>query len=61
MTQTISNNEMQRRQAMARAKIDLTDAMSQHELTALEWLNVLNEMAKQMVWHGLREEWNETG
>ena len=59
MTQTISNNEMQRRQAMARAKIDLTDAMSQHELTALEWLNVLNEMAQRMVLHGLREEWNE--
>ena len=59
MTQTISNHEMQQRQAMARAKSDMTEVMSKHELTALEWLNVLNEMAQRMVLHGLREEWNE--
>lgn len=59
MTKTISNHEMARRQAMAKAKSDLTDAMSQHELTAMEWLNVLNEMAQRMVEYGLQEEWKE--
>lgn len=44
---------------MANAKSDLTDAMAKHELTAMEWADVLNELARRMLAYGLREEWND--
>lgn len=53
--------EMSRREKMAAAKCDLTDAMAQHELTAMEWVNVLNEMLSRMVEYGLAEEWTDDG
>ena len=57
----ITEHEMNRRKAMVAAQSAITDAMSGHSLTALEWLQVLNAAANRMVWHGLHEEWNETG
>lgn len=56
---SITEHEMSRRQKMAAAKCDLTDAMAKHELTAMEWVNVLNEMLSRMVLHGLVEEWTD--
>lgn len=56
---TITEHEMSRRKLMAAAKCDLTDAMARHELTAMEWVNVLNEMLSRMVVHGLTEEWTD--
>ncbi len=59
MPRTITDHEMKRRQAMAAAKAAITDAMSGHELTALEWVNVLAESMQRMIGHGLIEEWND--
>ena len=44
---------------MAAAKVAITDAMSGHELTAMEWVNVLAEAMQRMIGHGLVEEWTE--
>lgn len=54
-----TTHEMQRRAAMVRAKCDLTDAMTGHDLTPMEWLNVLHEMMSMIVVHGLKDEWEE--
>ena len=54
---TITDHEMSRRQKIAEAKCDLTDAMAKHELTAMEWVSVLNEVLSRMATHGLNEEW----
>lgn len=55
----ISEHEMDRRRAMAAAKVDVTDAMAKHVLTAMEWVNVLHEAAQRMICHGLKSEWND--
>ena len=59
MPRTITDSEMKRRQAMAAAKVAITAAMSGHELTAIEWVNVLSETMQRMICHGLVEEWTE--
>jgi len=59
MTRTITNYEMQRRKEMAHVKLAITDAMAEHELTAMEWVNVLNEVMQRMICHGLSAEWSE--
>lgn len=59
MPRTITDHEMKRRQAMAAAKAAITDAISVHELTAMEWVNVLSEAMQRMISHGLVEEWHE--
>jgi hypothetical protein len=59
MPRIITENEIQRRQAMARAKSAITETMCNHSLTALEWVNVLNESMQRMIQHGLAEEWND--
>lgn len=56
---TITHQEMARRLDIAKAKESLTNAMSTHSLTAMEWISVLNEMTTRMISHGLREEWEE--
>ena len=56
---TVSAYEMKRRTAMAKAKLAITDAMSGESLTAMEWVNVLNECAARLIAHGLIEEWQE--
>ena len=56
---TISSYEMQRRTAMAKAKLAITDAMMRESLTAMEWVNVLNESAARLISHGLLEEWED--
>lgn len=57
MPRTITDHEMKRRQAMAAAKAAITNAMSEHQLTAMEWVNVLSEAMQRMIGHGLVEEW----
>ena len=57
MSRTISDHEMDRRTKMAEAKISITEAMAGHSLTAMEWVNVLNESTARMIGHGLVEEW----
>jgi len=56
---TISNHQIERRQAMAKAQFDITTAMLGHSLTAMEWAAVLNECQKRMIGYGLRDEWSE--
>ena len=58
MSRKITNEEMDRRRAMVAAKCDITDAMAKHQLTAMEWVNVLHEAAQRMIQHGLAEEWS---
>lgn len=57
MSRIITDSEMKRRQAMAAAKCDITDAMAEHSLTVVEWLNVLTEVSQRMIEHGLKEDW----
>ena len=57
MRRIVTDHEMDRRKAMARAHESLTNAMAEHRLTALEWVNVLNETTRRMVSHGLDNEW----
>lgn len=57
MTRSVTDHEMDRRKVMAKAQESLTNAMSEHRLTALEWVNVLNETTRRMVAHGLDDEW----
>lgn len=57
MTRIVTDHEMDRRKAMAKAQESLTNAMAAHSLTALEWVNVLNETTRRMVAHGLVDEW----
>ena len=59
MPRKITDHEMKRRQAMAAAKVSITDAMIGHELTAMEWVNVFTEAMTRMIWHGLAEEWTD--
>ena len=59
MTRIVTDHEMDRRKAMAKAQESLTNAMTEHGLTALEWVNVLNETTRRMVAHGLTEEWKD--
>lgn len=59
MTRIVTNHEMSRRQAMAAAQCDLTDAMMKHSLTPLEWSNVLADCQLRMIWHGLKEEFRD--
>ena len=56
---SVSEHRMKRMQSMSSAKMSLTDAMSQHQLTAMEWVQVLAEMQQRMIGHGLKEEWAE--
>lgn len=61
MGRTITNHEMDRRIACADAKYKLTEAMETcPELTPLEWLYVLSELAMRVQSHGLKEEWAES-
>lgn len=55
----VTAHEMDRRMKMVAAKCDLTDAMAKHELTAMEWVNVLQECMQRMILHGLKEQWEE--
>ena len=57
MPRTITKHEMLRRTAMANAKCAITDAMEKHSLTAMEWVNVLQESTTRMIGRGLIEEW----
>ena len=57
MTRIVTEHEMDRRKAMAKAQESITNAMAEHRLTALEWVNVLNETTRRMVEHGLDDEW----
>lgn len=63
VSRVVSKNEMERRKAMARAKERLTNAMIGGDpgggLTAMEWVNVLHEMAERMIAMGLHEEWSD--
>jgi len=59
MPRTITDHEMDRRKAMAHAQSDITDAMADHSLTAMEWVNVLHECQRRMIGHGLVDEWEE--
>lgn len=59
MTRRVTEHEMDRRKAMAKAQESLTNAMAEHSLTAMEWVNVLNETTRRMVAHGLTEEWKD--
>ena len=43
----------------ARPKLAITDAMMGESLTAMEWVNVLNEAAARLISHGLLEEWQD--
>jgi len=61
MTRIVTDHEMDRRRAMAKAQESLTNAMAEHSLTAMEWANVLNETTRRMVAHGLTKEWKENG
>lgn len=55
----ISQEQMDRRLAMAEAKMSVAEAMSGHELTAMEWVNVLSEAMQRIIGHGLTEEWTD--
>lgn len=57
----ITEYEMDRRKAIIHARSDLTDQMVKHDLTALEWIEVLAEMQKRMISIGLRDEWKPEG
>lgn len=64
MTRIVTDHEMDRRRAMAKAQESLTNAMAEHRLTALEWVNVLNETTRRMVvdvdvrwWGMMRYRW----
>ena len=57
MTRIVTDHEMDRRRAMSKAQEAITNAMTEHGLTALEWVNVLNETTRRMVAHGLTDEW----
>lgn len=59
MNRVVTDHEMSRRLAMAKAKEDVTKSMSGHNLTALEWVNVLHEAMQRMIGHGLKEEWTD--
>ena len=59
MNRIVTNHEMDRRTAMADAKLEITKAMMNHSLTALEWVNVLHEAMQRMIGHGLKEEWSD--
>ena len=59
MPQVITENEMDRRRAMAAALVDVTNALSNHSLTAMEWVNVLHEVTTRMIQHGLTDDWSE--
>ena len=57
----VSEHEMERRKAMAKAKEYMTHAQYEVtknivELTALEWLCVLGEMSSRMLIIGMKEE-----
>ncbi len=54
-----SEHQMNRRNAMAGAQLDLTRAMSGHSLTAMEWVSVLSESMRRMIGYGLKDEWDE--
>ena len=58
MSYSISEHRMKRMQAMSSAKMSITDAMSSHRLTAMEWVQVLKEVMERMIKHGLDEEWS---
>lgn len=60
MRRTITQHEMDRRLAMAKAKSSITKAMEDHNLTALEWVNVLVESQEWVIAWGLKEEWKES-
>lgn len=49
---------MDRKSVMIAAKHNITNAMAKYELTAMEWIKVLHELAQEMIQHGLTEEWN---
>ena len=58
-SRTVTQREMDRRLAMASAKIDITKAMENHDLTALEWANVLHECLGRIIQYGLHQEWSD--
>lgn len=55
----VTAHEMDRRRKMAAAKCGITDSMANHELTAMEWVSVLQECTQRMISHGLKEQWEE--
>lgn len=56
---TVSDYEMRRRQLLAGAKDKLLEAIQKvpQELTAMEWLEVLNDIQGWLLSEGLAEEW----
>ena len=65
MTRIITNQEMDSRKRMAAAQSAITDAMAdfiekrdeKDQLTAGEWISVLNYCSSRMIGHQLIEEW----
>ena len=68
MGRTVTNQEMDSRKRMAAAQSAMTDAMAdfiekrdeKDQLTAGEWISVLNQCASRMIGHQLIEEWAES-
>ena len=58
MVREVTDQEMERRLAMAKAQSDITEAMAVHSLTALEWAWVLNECQRRLLSHGLVYDWS---
>jgi len=67
MGRTVTNQEMDSRKRMAAAQSAMTEAMTdfiekrdeKDQLTAGEWISVLNHCASRMIGHQLIEEWAE--
>jgi len=57
----ITQHQIDRRKAMARASSDVLGEMAKHSLTPLEWAWVLSELQQRMVKYGLAEDWKESG
>jgi hypothetical protein len=64
MSRTVTEHEMKRRTAMAKAQAHLCDAFSviteQEPLTAVEWIQVLLTAQQRMLAIALKEEWEVT-
>ena len=56
MTRLVTDHEMNRRRAMAKAQESLINAMAEHRLTPLEWCRVLNNAFQRVIVEGLEHE-----
>ena len=59
MNRKITEHEMDRRREMCLARMGILTAMESHELTVMEWVNVLNQIQQRLIVIGLKEDWEE--